>query len=66
MSPISNTAPAANTANAADAAVPLRGLFIGPPVHPGVYAHAMLIGVVFFVAGYAAFLSAESAALERT
>jgi len=44
----------------------LRGLFIGPPAHPGVYAHAVLIGVVVFVAGYAAFLSAESAALERT
>jgi lipopolysaccharide transport system permease protein len=44
----------------------LRGLFIGPPAAPGIYAHALLIGIVFFVAGYAAFLSAESAALERT
>lgn len=44
----------------------LRGFFIGPPAHPAVYAHAMLIGVAVFVAGYAAFLSVESAALERT
>jgi len=46
--------------------VALRGLFIGPPVHPGVYAHAVVIGVTFLIAGYAAFLTAESAALERT
>lgn len=46
--------------------VALRGLFIGPPAHPGVYVHALLIGVVVFVAGYAAFLSVENAALERT
>jgi ABC-type polysaccharide/polyol phosphate export permease len=46
--------------------VAVRGLFIGPPVHPGVYAHAALIGVIFLIAGYAAFLTAESAALERT
>lgn len=46
--------------------VALRGLFIGPPAGPGVYAHALAIGTLVLVAGYAAFLSAESAALERT
>lgn len=46
--------------------VALRGLFIGPPAHPGVYLHAVAIGTVVLLAGYAAFLSAEGAALERT
>lgn len=46
--------------------VALRGALIGPPAHPGVYAHALIIGTVALVCGYAAFLSAESAAMERT
>jgi ABC-type polysaccharide/polyol phosphate export permease len=46
--------------------VALRGALIGPPAHPGVQLHALLIGTVVLVAGYAAFLSAESSAMERT
>jgi ABC-type polysaccharide/polyol phosphate export permease len=46
--------------------VALRGLFIGPPAHPGVYLHAIAIGLAVLAAGYAAFLRAEGAALERT
>ena len=46
--------------------VALRGAMIGPPASPGVYLHALLIGTVVLVGGYAAFLSAESAAMERT
>ena len=46
--------------------VALRGAFIGPPAHPGVYVHALIIGLVVLIGGYAAFLSAESAAMERT
>jgi len=46
--------------------VALRGLFIGPPAHPAVYLHAMAIGFGVLLAGYAAFLAAEGAALERT
>lgn len=46
--------------------VALRGLLIGPAAPPGVYLHALAIGTVVLLAGYAAFLWAESAALERT
>ena len=46
--------------------VALRGAMIGPPASPGTYAHALLIGTVALVGGYAAFLWAESAAMERT
>lgn len=46
--------------------VALRGLFIGPPAHPGVYLHALAIGFGVLLAGYAAFLATEGAALERT
>jgi ABC-type polysaccharide/polyol phosphate export permease len=46
--------------------IALRGLFIGPPAGAGVYLHAIVIGTVVMLAGYAAFLSAESAAVERT
>ena len=46
--------------------VALRGLFIGPPAHAGVYLHAVAIGTVVLLAGYAAFLAAEGAAVERT
>jgi len=46
--------------------VALRGALIGPPAGPGVYVHAMLVGATVLVVGYAAFLTAESAAMERT
>lgn len=46
--------------------IALRGAMIGPPVSAGIYAHALLIGTVALVGGYAAFLWAESAAMERT
>ena len=39
--------------------VALRGLFIGPPAHPGVYLHAVLIGGGVLIAGYAAFLASR-------
>lgn len=46
--------------------VALRGAMIGPAAGAGVYLHALLIGTVVLIAGYAAFLSAESSAMERT
>ncbi|HEY8515913.1 MAG TPA: ABC transporter permease [Candidatus Binatia bacterium] len=46
--------------------VALRGLLIGPPAHPAVYAHAMGIGVGVLLLGYVAYLFVEGAALERT
>ena len=46
--------------------VALRGALIGPPAHVGVHLHALLIGGVVLIGGYAAFLSAESSAMERT
>lgn len=44
----------------------LRGLFIGPVAPPGVYAHAIVVGMGFLVLGYGTYLALESAALERT
>lgn len=46
--------------------VAIRGLLIGPPAHPAVYAHAMIVGSAILVLGYTAYLFVEGAALERT